>query len=252
MLDSKSDGGVPVAAAAVVAGPPLACAIKYEAIPALLFLDMQQEDEEKVAAAVQKLALLLYESPANCAYSLCAIAVVLLLMRKWPCNRSIQFHGCCVFAQLDPEKEFSFRMQGSCVYHLLSSPTVISNKSGAIETIMAAMKSFADDEFQVKGLTAIRSLFSSRDDHINSSMAHFVHKLNGIELVVTVMKKFENHASLQESGCLLLRRLSEKGELRDALKKGGALSAVAAAAEKSDGNSVQDIAAKTFFSNMFC
>ena len=110
MLHSKSDDDIPTAVAAVVAAdpplaavvaadPPLANTIEYyEAIPKLLFVDMQQDDEEKVAAAVAKLADLLNASNANRnvnadqALSLGAIAIVLLLMRKWHCNRSIQFH----------------------------------------------------------------------------------------------------------------------------------------------------------------
>jgi hypothetical protein len=59
MLHSKGDDDIPAAAAVVAADPALANTIEYEAIPKLLFVDMQQEDEEKVAAAVTKLTDLL-------------------------------------------------------------------------------------------------------------------------------------------------------------------------------------------------
>jgi hypothetical protein len=63
--DDNDDEVVVAAAVAVAADPPLANTIKYKAMPKLLFVDMQQEDEEKVAAAVTKLTDLLNASNAN-------------------------------------------------------------------------------------------------------------------------------------------------------------------------------------------
>ena len=212
---------------------------------------MQQEDEEKVAAAVTKLADLLSTSNANWkvnadqALSLGAIAIILLLMRKWHYNRSIQFQGCNILAQLtysNLDKDASARATAAAV-------SII--KSGGIETITAAMKSFPDDDdIQGKGCTAIGNAFYFTNPTIEEAMARFVHKLNGIELVVSVMKKFQNNYSVPERGCHVLEQLSRKQVLRDALKKGGALSAVGGATEKHDGNSLQ-LAATAFFKNMF-
>ena len=133
MLHSKSDDDVPAAAVAVAvaADPPLANAIEYEAIPKLLFVDMQQEDEDKVAAAVTKLADLLSTSNANWkvntdeALYAGVIAIILLLMRKWHHNRSIQFHGCCLLAWLTCPARGGTHSEVSIV------------KSGGSETIIA-------------------------------------------------------------------------------------------------------------------
>ena len=72
--------------------------------------------------------------------------------------------------------------------------------------------------------------------------------MNGIELVVQVMKKFHNNAPVQAQGCHVLLELSKKQALRDALKKGGALVAVGEATEKHDGC---EKLATAFFKNMF-
>jgi hypothetical protein len=124
-------------------------------------------------------------------------------------------------------------------------------KSGGIETIMAAMKSFPDDDdINCSGCNAIGHAFYFTNPTIDEAMPHFVHELNGIELVVSVMKKFQNNASVQESCCKVLLQLSKNQVLRDALKKGGAISAVGEVTEKHDGNSVQS-KATAFFKNMF-
>ena len=286
MFHSKSDDDIPVAAATVVdagpllatgvaADPPLANTIEYEAIPKLLFVDMQQEDDEKVAAAVTKLAGLLNKSNANWkvnavqALSLGAIAIILLVMRKWHCNRSIQFHGflvlawfgCYAAAELNgPYPTTSGVLQSYHGYiktihhHAGARATAFAVsifKSGGIETIMAAMKSFPDDAgIQAGGCNAIGNAFCWPNPTTDEAMARFVHKLNGIELVVLVMKKFQNNASVQQMGCCVLRQLSRIEALRDALKKRGALSAVGEATEKHDDNDVQ-VCATAFFKNMF-
>ncbi|CAB9517211.1 expressed unknown protein [Seminavis robusta] len=118
---------------------------------------------------------------------------------------------------------------------------------------MAAMKSFPDDdEIQRQGCRAIGNAFfhTINNPTIDKAMDRFVHKLNGIELVVTVMKKFQNNALVQHGGCWVLKQLSRKQVLRDALKKRGALSAVGEAAEKHDGDKVK-LYATVFFNNMF-
>jgi hypothetical protein len=290
MLDSKSDDDIPAATAVVVAdnpplavvvaaNPPLANTIEYEAIPKLLFVDMQQEDEEKVAEAVTKLAVLLNPSnPSNGgnrkgnvdqALSLGANGIILLLMRKWHYNRSIQLHGCWVLQGLTcyngdewltyyKGDAFSKQRVLTCDQDRVwfgnynATATAVSIiKSGGIETIMAAMKSFPDDDdIQREGCCAISNAFYFTNPTIDEVMAHFVHKLNGIELVVPVMKKFHNSVWVQDQGCHVLQHLSRNQVLRDALKKGGALSAVDGAIEKHDCNNLQSAGA-AFFKNMF-
>jgi hypothetical protein len=295
MLHSKGDDDIPAAAAVVAADPALANTIEYEAIPKLLFVDMQQEDEEKVAAAVTKLTDLLNALNANQkvnaeqTLSVGAIAIILLLMRKWYYSRSIQFHGCRVLSWLtyynggderltydvnrgpwltvtSHEYARAISLRGSesgCSfkddndkkvwlgYCNHTAPAVSIIKSGGIETIMAAMKSFPDDDdINGYGCNAIGNAFYFTNPAIDKAMAHFVHELNGIELVVPVMKKFQNNASVQESGCKVLLQLSKNQVLRDALKKGGAVSAVGEVTEKHYGSSVQSKAA-AFFHNMF-
>lgn len=311
MLHSKGDDDIPAAAVVaadpalavvVAADPPLANTIEYEAIPKLLFVDMQQEDEEKVAAAVTKLADLLNtlnanrEVDADQALSLGAIAIILLVMRKWHYNRSIQFHGCCFLEWLtycNKDVRFDYLydrnwvkvnideyartkssqqlLQGcedgssqqlGCVdgmgkkvlsgYFNATAIAVSIIKSGGIETIMAAMKSFPDDDdINGHGCNAIgNAFFFGFNPTIDEAKARFVHKLNGIELVVPVMKKFQNNELVQEMGCQVLQLLSRKQVLCDALRKGGALSAVGEATEKHDGNHLRSAAA-AFFKNMF-
>jgi hypothetical protein len=267
MLDSKSDDDIPAAAAVVVvpddpplavvvaADPaPLANTIEYEAIPKVLFVDMQQQDEEKVAAAVINLSGLVHPEGANYkgsaaqALSSGAIAIILLLMRKWHYNRSIQFQCCQVLVMLT----YSTRRDKAAEAKATAAAVSIIN-SGGIETIMAAMKSFPDGhDLQWIGCHAIGNAFAyyHADPTIDEAMARFVHKLNGIELVVTVMKKFQNIAGVQHMGCYVFNQLSTKQVLRDALKKGGALSAVGEAIEKHDDNSLQ-LHADVFFKNMF-
>ena len=246
MLDSKCDDDIPTATATVFAAyPPLANTIEYEAIPELLFVDMQQENEEKVAAAVEKLARLIHTSNANWkvnadqALSLGAIAIILLLMRKWHYNKPIQLKGLCGLVLLTYYNPRSTAAEVSII------------KSGGIETIMVAMKSFPDDYgIQNKGCLAIGNVFYDTNPTIDEAMTRFVHKLDGIGLVVPVMKKFQNNFLVQQNGCHVLEQLSKKQVLRDALKKGGALSAVSEATEKHNGNNLQS-AATAFFKNMF-
>jgi len=116
---------------------------------------------------------------------------------------------------------------------------------------MAAMKSFPDDDdIQSVGCNAIGNAIYYTDPTIDEAMARFVHKLNGIELVVPMMKKFQNNASVQDMGCHVLNCLSRKQVLHDALRKGGAISAVGEATEKHDDNGLQSHATG-FFKNMF-
>ena len=244
MFDSKCPDGesvvpdavfppYPPFAAAFAVYPPVANTIEYEAIPKLLFVDMQQEDKDKVAAAVTNLASLLdtsnnvnWKVNADQARSLGAIAIILLLMRKWPSSRSIHSSGCCVLTWLVHSNDATTTASGAA-----AAVSII--KSGGIETIVAAMKSFPDDlNIHAKGLNTIGYLFYYTNPAIDKAMAHFVHKLNGIELVVPVMKKFQNNALVQNYGCCILLHLSRKQVLRDALKKGGALCAVGKAIEK--------------------
>ena len=330
---AKDEANGIIVVAAVAADPP-ANTVEYEAIPKLLFDDMQQEDEEKVAAAVAKLDDLLTTSNVNWkvnadqALSLGAIAIILLLMRKWHYNRSIQFHGCDVLAWLTcsngneanpqqqnhlnlstnddgnpvafytlwPSEAVSIRHHlvccglraqnragmcldagywqcSSCRLQQTSSDAAVRAtaaavsiiKSGGMETTMAAMKLFPDDDdIQGKGCTAIGNAFylchtkvwspSKIVDYANptidKAMARFAHELNGIELVVRVMETFQNNASVQDQGCHVLQQLSNKQVLRGALKRGGTLSAVGEAAENHDGDSLQSKAA-AFFKNMF-
>ncbi|KAG7339054.1 hypothetical protein IV203_021504 [Nitzschia inconspicua] len=259
VVDAVSSADPPLVDAVAVtsADPPLAVDIEYEAIPKLLFVDMQQEDEEKVAAAVSSFADNFAASNANTqvnkdqATSLGAIAIILLLMRKWHYNRSIQCHGCSVLGRLIVSNG-----RLPCVYCSNPTPAVSIIKSGGIETITAAMKSFPDhDKIQSYGCTAIGNAFYYTNPTIDKAMACFVHKLDGIELVVLTMKKFPMNVSVQYCCCYVLNQLSKKQVLRDALMRGSALSAVGEATEKHAtdkdlGNKLHSMAA-VFFENMF-
>jgi len=136
-------------AVAVASGPPLANAVECEVFPKLLFVDMQSEDEEKIAAAVTKLADLLNTSNVNWkvntdeALHAGVIAIVSLLMQKWHHNRSIQCHGFCLLVWLTHPARGGTHSEVSVV------------ESGGIEMTIAAMNSFPDDDdIHCKGVRA--------------------------------------------------------------------------------------------------
>lgn len=138
---------------------------------------------------------------------------LILTMRRWMSNPSIQAEGCFVLGAAGMDHNF----------------TNAAVDVGAIETILAAMKTYPSHEaVQLYGCGAI--LVLSLDDA--NTAKHFVMKLHGLEIIISSLTNFPSSTDIEDLACQIFLGLSEYMELKVALVKSGAIRALGSVFER--------------------
>jgi hypothetical protein len=156
-------------------------------------------------------------------------------MRKWSTHRVIQSKCCLAIQEL---------------IHQLNKHSYIKLKFiklGAVQRIAEAMKLFSKDSELLSGLISLADLFYedegecelTRNAQVGAAAA-FVNESQGIKFVASAMivERSTTAVDFQQSGCLLLSRLSRLGDFRTAMKENKIRSIVAKAAERHENHHV--------------
>ena len=183
---------------------------------------MQKNDVEEVVAAMKKLDEALgegnedSEENAKEAIKMGAHVVALGTMRKWQMHEDIQTNGCGILIEL--------------MYNCDDAEGAVV-QLGGLEAAINAMRVFPDSEHVNR--RASRALRNMYDESVRTSARRrFVDDLNGLPLLLRVMKKFPNQSGIQEDCCVVFYQLAQEKELRKPLVETGVVSAVATTMER--------------------
>jgi len=216
------------AAAADVAVP------EYGEIPALLLVEMQKDNCVDVCKAVEALSDLIsvdednearYKKNRADATRFGAIAIILVLMTKrWPKNEKLQI-SCSFFLA-----EFSFENTNDFTNTLV--------ELGGIEAIVNALRAFPSPSCWMVQCNCCSALANLSQNWETSAAERFVNDLEGIALVVNVMRSTcRDEANAFANACELFSNLAaKKAEFRTKLTAAGALGIMATALEKHSDN----------------
>ncbi|CAB9527388.1 chromosome 9 open reading frame 96 [Seminavis robusta] len=194
-------------------------------IPDLLFVELQKENVEDVVSALKRMRELFLSSNTNAvknwkaAAPLGPISLVVLAMRKWPDHQDIQNYSCRSLANM---LSVSWK-------HGLGKFAMV--KSGGIEAVVRSLKTFSESlELQFVGCCTLMNAFKLHPNDPRSvaeGMIRFVENLDGIDIIVGMMKRFPDHVGLLSACCTLLIGLTVIKNNHGTMIKNGAVEAVA-------------------------
>jgi len=189
-------------------------------IQAILTIAVWQDEDDKVAESLTRLANLCLEnkhrnsSSANhrlAVHQTGGASIIAGVMRKWYHDERIQAEGCRALMNA------SYEEPALCESAELS---------GCQDIILGAMKNHAESfEVQRNGCGALANMYYYYfgDNHDNKRMV----KADAIDKIVAAMKRFPYHTALQSHACLALWNLVKPEKLNALLVQSGARTVLA-------------------------
>jgi len=223
-----------------------------EAIPKLLLEDVLSNNGKMVEEAMDRLARKCRKSATirEEAYRAGGHAVIVMVMRQWRNNKVIQSGGCRCMTSLTTEMPLAKK-----------SLAMI----GGVESVVVAMTRYPESkDVQCHALGALVNMLCAdgqgEKDHAGDDAVDdvslemstlFVHKLNGVSMVVDSMKRFPKEAKIQLGGCTLLLNLAREQSFVTTIMQFGAVAAVGASLESHPKDTNIKNAAGSFMKNVF-
>ena len=196
----------------------------------LLLVELQKDDPEEVADALNTLSInLINDQAGQRAHTmkrqmlLGAPSLVVLSMQKWQNTEAVQYRGCW------------------CIQELATNVTESSDTlnaiaaSGGIEAVVNAMRLFSTSStVQEAGCDALLEVSCplSTGSPIEAGINRLVNEMGGVALALNAMKKFPENSDIQSSCCGFFANLATRKEYRKEMMQSGVVSAVAATLER--------------------
>ncbi|CAB9497070.1 armadillo repeat containing 6 [Seminavis robusta] len=210
--------------------------VNLDIIPKLLFEGMVSQKATTVENAVENLADIFRLSSEKRieAYQAGGHAVLVVTMKKWRLNESIQTSSCrCIqnMSCTNAEAKESFAVVGG------------------MEAVLNAMRTFPKSQrVQRSACGALMNLLSGSDEEraILDAMADkFVKEWDGIALIVAAMRNFPKEVKIQLWGNGLFQNLAQNRNYRMKMMKSGAVTAAGGSLEQhSDDENIKQYASK--------
>ncbi|CAB9511481.1 expressed unknown protein [Seminavis robusta] len=227
---------------------------KLDEIPQLLFVELHKDRPESVVEALKRISDLFLVQDDNNKHDpaiknwekthyLGPISFVVVTMNKWSTNHDVQLWSCGALCNLLSVKKSSTAMLSMA-------------KSGGVEAVIGAMKTFPQsDDLQMDACMALGNTFfnvTKRHKIVQDCAARFVEELEGVALMLGVMKQFPDDEELLNNCCWLFDSLAtcfpqHHGMFIDA----GVVEVVASVQKRYSGNETLKQATKEFMSTMF-
>ena len=190
-------------------------------IPRLLMVEMLCREATKVANGIKRLARLCHgiDKARNqkAALQMGGHAVLIATMKRWPKVEKIQANSCVCMQNMTSNYPDAKKLFAAI---------------GGMEAIMITMCNFAQSEQLLNfGCGALNNYFSGIDEEAKHIAHRFVRTLEGIEMLVYVMKEFPSNARLHERACRIFVSLCSFEDCKETLRAKGAISAVATSIE---------------------
>lgn len=178
----------------------------FEKVALVLMRDVWSDEEESVGRALN--SLLVYadetrETDFNSEFRAAGgHALIVHLMARWRRSKKIQY--------------LCFQILGLLPLKLQKHAVSL----GALESILFAMKSFANDENLVQN--ALFALYHLCAKH-TSNMTRLVERLDALPSIFEAMQRFQESEMTQYWGCRLLEAISKKNQFSHAIVMSGGL-----------------------------
>jgi len=169
--------------------------------------------------ALGKLKDLCCDNEINCATvsALGGVSTIVGIMRKWKSDPEVCGLGCDALQEVEPlEQELNSLYQKA------------ATEAFAPDMVVWAMKKHPNNaHVQAAGIGFLCALAY----RCKENALYIAINLNGINLIIKVMKKYGNDVDVQEWGCCILHYLAEWEELKKPMIEAGSLSTLARAVE---------------------
>jgi hypothetical protein len=214
---------------------------ELDEIAKLVLVDLQSNDSIVVADAIKKLAKSTQMKPDKFreAYQSGAILAIIVSMRKWPNDKSIQA-DCCRFA-------------ANMMFHVQDAGKSVAILGG-VEAILAAMKRYPDSPIiQDVGVLVCGNFFGACNyDKCRKTMERFIKELDGNEAVLHAMRAFPTNVYLQRRGCgIFLMQCLISSDYNTILKSSDAISVIGTAVSKHLDDELLQRYARSFMKAIF-
>lgn len=228
-------------------GPP---ELYLEEIPKLLFVGLQQEDGLKAAVFMEELRDLVVGDSPQC-------------NKNRESLKSLGGHGLIIAALQKHFDTQGFQMPaleviGWLVNYQDKSTGQALARSGALEAVADTMMRYAKSEaVRECACLAIHSILwaTTQNEKNGASYAHgrrFVLDLDGISMILDTMRHFPRSANVNFHAIQCLMRFLDYGsDAKEALRKGRAVSLVAATIDNHPNETALQKAAQLFMSDFF-
>jgi hypothetical protein len=226
---------------------------KKDDIVWLLFVDMQEDNDKDVTAALKRLYDM-FDAEADSgdnhpgvkkrkeASKLGGIVLLIIVMNKWATHHDIQEYACICLSNL--------------IYTASGAEVEMMVKAGGIDVVVGAMKAFpCSEDLQAVGLLTLMNILTVPKDEskvVNNGVRVFVDDMDGIPLILRAMRQFPTSVNVLLLGCHVLFNMSFEDDLyHNALVKSGAVIVAATVQQDFFDNGEVKVAATEFMSNMF-
>lgn len=199
--------------------------LQLEGLPKLLMLDLQKDNRNMVGSALKQLSLQISNDTKSQedVIDLGGHGMVLLAMRKYAGSETVQEHGLMCISFLVWDR---------------GSVGLAVEKSGGLEAALNASLTFSNSEpVQFAACCAVGGLLRGMRMEFVVAQQRFGHRLifdfDGIEWILTIMKRFLDFAGSQNIGCQILTHMLSFGEeSKNMLQQAGVVARVSTAVNK--------------------